>query len=224
MLPRRLIIPPQTSMDSVSIVFPDDAWPATAKLRISEGWYVFVSIMRGRSGYVRGYIHKKGGSRQVFSEKALVAVGGRIPGLSGAKRRMPRIVCFHNSKLAFCAQAARKGVVFRPRLFVAMFVAACRGRSGMKSAKSWVSEGEWVFCRRDPAQFLQSGCANPLAIVALAFCLLLTRVPVASGHSCPGDATAIRIGLSVSVTHPNDQPLATTGCVPGDELWVRVAL
>ena len=94
----------------------------------------------------------------------------------------------------------------------------------MKSAKSWVSEGEWVFCRRDPAQFLQSRCANPLAIVALAFCLLLTRVPVASGHSCPGDATAIRIGLSVSVTHPNDQPLATTGCVPGDELWVRVAL
>src|SRR5260221_6808935 len=39
MLPMRLMTPALASMASLSIVFPEEAWPTTAKFRISESWY-----------------------------------------------------------------------------------------------------------------------------------------------------------------------------------------
>src|SRR6185503_1615491 len=43
MLPMRLILPLHASMASHSMVFPDEAWPTTAKLRMSAGDVVAIS-------------------------------------------------------------------------------------------------------------------------------------------------------------------------------------
>src|SRR3982074_2717257 len=42
MLPMRLITPAHASIASLSMVFPEDAWPTIAKLRISPGLYSFI--------------------------------------------------------------------------------------------------------------------------------------------------------------------------------------
>ncbi len=43
MLPMRLILPLHASMASHSMVFPDEAWPTTAKLRMSAGDVVAIT-------------------------------------------------------------------------------------------------------------------------------------------------------------------------------------
>src|SRR5678815_3114411 len=49
MPPIRLITPALASIASLSMVFPEEAWPTIAKLRISEGWYSFIKVNCTRS-------------------------------------------------------------------------------------------------------------------------------------------------------------------------------
>src|SRR5678816_3200543 len=49
MPPIRLITPALANMASLSMVFPEEAWPTIAKLRISEGWYSFIKVNCTRS-------------------------------------------------------------------------------------------------------------------------------------------------------------------------------
>ena|SRR5438067_13606740 len=79
MLPMRLITPAQASIASLSIVFPDDAWPTTAKFRMSPGLYSFIdrkfstnaSSAAQRHGFkAKEFMEGKGGRKRIRSAKS----------------------------------------------------------------------------------------------------------------------------------------------------------